>query len=79
MRLRKVVYSAQKVCGQSLKIESENFVDVSHSQKRTFKGSKIARVQSITENAQAERIDAKLAWDEQRRKRKEERQRRRGF
>jgi hypothetical protein len=79
MRLRKTVYSAQKVCGQSLKIESENFVDVTHSQKRTFKGSKIARVQSITENAQAERIDVKLSWEAQRKRRKEERQRRRGI
>ena len=59
--------------------ESETSANVTHSQKRTFKGSKIARVQSITESAQAERIDAKLAWDEQRRKRKEERQRRRGI
>jgi hypothetical protein len=79
MRLRKVVYSAQKVCGQSLKIESENFVDVTHSQKRTFKGSKIARVQSVVENYQADKLDAKFDRLAERKRQREERRRRKGI
>jgi hypothetical protein len=73
MRLR------TKVEQFGLVTESETSANVTHSQKRTFKGAKIARVQSITESAQAERIDAKLSWEAQRKRRKEERQRRRGI
>jgi hypothetical protein len=79
MRLRKTIYSTQKVCGQSLKIESENFVDVTHSQKRTFKGSRIARVQGLVEEIQADKLDRKNERNEHRNKRKQERQRNKGL
>jgi len=79
MRLRKVIYSAQKVCGQNLRIQTETETNVSHSQKRTFKGSKIARVQNIVQEFQADKLDRKNEWKEQRNKRKQERQRNKGL
>jgi len=59
--------------------ESETNAKVSHSQKRTFKGSKIARVQNIVQEFQADKLDRKNEWQEQRNKRKQERQRNKGL
>jgi hypothetical protein len=58
--------------------ESETSANVTHSQKRTFKGSKIARVQSVVENYQADKLDAKFDRLAERKRQREERRRRKG-
>lgn len=51
-------------------------VSVSHSVKKTYKGSKIARVQNQVENLQAGAIDNKIKWDKHKEQRKRERKQR---
>ena len=70
MRLRTRTQSLGFIC------ESVTETNVSHSVKKTYKGSKIARVQNKVDDIQAGALDRAEHW---KRKKEERRNRRKGI